>query len=375
MKKIILSFATVVLMASCCQKELNVVVENKADFARTSETVEVNWSDVQSKLNLNSGDSIVVLNAEGKQIPYQILTEGTDAPQKLIFQADVVAGGKTEYKVEKGSPEHFPAKAFARFVPERYDDFAWENDLVAFRVYGPALKALDGPNNGIDAWTKRTNNLIIDEWYHRQEVEGKNYHSDYGTGCDYYAVGRTLGAGAAAPYVNDTIWLGENFETYKVLDNGPVRASFQLTYGAYNVNGKSISEVKTISIDAGSQMSKMSVDYSNDSIMDVAAGLVKRADGDSVFFAADKSFVAYKDKENQKNGTTFLALVSPTQFADTKVNCNHVLGTMAISPEQNAEYYFGFGWSKWGFDSFEQWIQYVSKFDAQIKNPLIVSVK
>ncbi len=28
---------------------------------------------------------------------------------------------------------------FCRFVPERSDDFAWENDNVAFRVYGPAL--------------------------------------------------------------------------------------------------------------------------------------------------------------------------------------------------------------------------------------------
>ena len=86
----------------------------------------------------------------------------------------------------------------------------------------------------------------------------------------------------------------------------------------------------------------------------------------SLFFSADKSFVAYQYKENPKNGTTFLALVSPAQFVDTKVKCNHVLGTMSITPEQNAEYYFGFGWSKWGFDTFEQWIQYVSKFDAQI---------
>ena len=28
---------------------------------------------------------------------------------------------------------------FARFVPERSDDFARENDKVAFRAYGPAL--------------------------------------------------------------------------------------------------------------------------------------------------------------------------------------------------------------------------------------------
>lgn len=375
MKKLFLSFATVLLMASCCQKEMNVIIQNNADFARSSETVEISWADVQAKLNLKAGDSIVILNAEGKQIPYQVLTEGTDAPQKLIFQTDIPASQKAEYKIEKGSPAHFDSKAFARFVPERKDDFAWENDRVAFRVYGPALKVTDGPNNGIDAWTKRTDNLIIDEWYHRQEVEGKNYHSDYGTGCDYYAVGRSLGAGAAAPYANDTIWLGENFESYKVLDNGPIRTSFRLIYGAYDVNGKAVSEVKTITLDAGSQLSKMVIDYSNDSVMDVAAGIVKRAEGDSVYFSADKVFAAYKDQANAKNGTTFLALVSPTQFNDTKIDCGHVLGTMTVSPEQDAVYYFGFGWDKWGFDSFDKWIEYVTQFNAKLKNPLEVTIK
>lgn len=375
MKKFFLSFTTVLMMASCCQKEISVVVHNNADFARQAETVEIDWEAVQSKLTLSPADSIVVLNSEGKQIPYQIITEGTDSPLKLIFQADVAPSGKAEYIIEKGSPEKFPSKAFARYVPERLDDFAWENDRVAFRVYGRGLRLIDGPNNGIDAWTKRTENLIIDEWYYRQEVEGINYHSDYGTGCDYYAVGRTLGAGASAPYMNDTLWLGANYESYKVLDNGPIRTSFSLVYGAYNVDGKEISEVKTITLDAGSQLCKMVVDYSADSLLNVAAGIVKRASGDSVYYAPDKDFIAYKDKLNAKNGTTFLAIVSPTQFDDAKVDCGHVLGTMSISPNQNAEYYFGFGWDKWGYESFEQWIEYVTKFNATIKNPLQVTVK
>lgn len=375
MKKLFLSFASVLLMASCCQKEMSVTVQNNADFARKAETVEIDWTAVQSKLNLNPTDSIVVLNSDGKQIPYQIITEGTDSPVKLIFQADVAPNGKAEYKVEKGSPEKFSSKVFARFVPERKDDFAWENDRVAFRVYGQALKVTDGPNNGIDAWNKRTDNLIIDEWYYRQEVEGKNYHSDYGTGCDYYAVGRSLGAGASAPYVNDTLWLGENYESYKVLDNGPIRTSFRLVYGAYDVDGKAISEVKTITLDAGSQLSKMVVDYSADSTLNVAAGIVKRVSGDSVFYAPGKEFVAYKDQANEKNGTTFLAVVSPTQFDETKVDCGHVIGTMHISPDQNAEYYFGFGWDKWGYESFDKWIEYVTQFNSQIKNPLQVTVK
>ena len=31
-------------------------------------------------------------------------------------------------------------KVYGRHVPERKDDFAWENEYAAFRMYGPALK-------------------------------------------------------------------------------------------------------------------------------------------------------------------------------------------------------------------------------------------
>ncbi|MGL4248006.1 MAG: DUF4861 family protein, partial [Lactococcus garvieae] len=363
------------LMTSCATQGMSVMVHNPAQFARSSETVELNWSQVNAKLNLQAGDSLVVLNADAKQIPYQWVTEGGDSPVKLIFQTQIAAGQTLRYQIKKGNPEVFASKVFARFVPERYDDFAWENDRVAFRTYGQALKPIDGPSNGIDAWNKRTNELIINKWYHAQEVEGKNYHSDYGTGCDYYTVGRSLGAGGAAPYVNDTLWLGENFKSYEVIDHGPIRTSFRLVYEGYNVQGSSVSEVKTITLDAGSQLSKMEVSYSNTNIMPVAAGIVKRADADSVWFSPDRAFLAYRDKNSPAHGTTFLALLSPSHFDELKVSCGHTIATMSVAPASKAEYYFGFGWDKWGFDSFEQWIKYLSEFNNRIKNPLKVTIK
>ena len=37
--------------------------------------------------------------------------------------------------------EAVKAKVYGRYVPERKDDFAWENEYAAFRMYGPALKS------------------------------------------------------------------------------------------------------------------------------------------------------------------------------------------------------------------------------------------
>ena len=54
--------------------------------------------------------------------------------------------------------------AAARFVPERKDDFAFENDKVAFRIYGPTLRD-SKENSGVDCWVKRVDYPIIDKWY------------------------------------------------------------------------------------------------------------------------------------------------------------------------------------------------------------------
>ena len=51
-------------------------------------------------------------------------------------------------------------KVFGRFVPERKDDFAWENEYAAFRMYGPALKP-ENPSNGVDLWLKTSPELVV----------------------------------------------------------------------------------------------------------------------------------------------------------------------------------------------------------------------
>jgi hypothetical protein len=44
-------------------------------------------------------------------------------------------------------------RTFARYVPERFDDFAWESDRIAHRPYGLALIPAEGTiNSGPDVW-------------------------------------------------------------------------------------------------------------------------------------------------------------------------------------------------------------------------------
>ena len=68
--------------------------------------------------------------------------------------------------------------------------YAWENNLCAYRLYGPALETSKEKliTPGIDVWVKCTEKLVIDEWYAKGD-----YHHNYGEGMDCYKVGNTLG--------------------------------------------------------------------------------------------------------------------------------------------------------------------------------------
>ena len=55
-------------------------------------------------------------------------------------------------------------KVMARHVPERADDFVFENNLIAGRIYGKALEG-NPTSPGIDIWVKMPGKLVANEWY------------------------------------------------------------------------------------------------------------------------------------------------------------------------------------------------------------------
>ena len=49
-------------------------------------------------------------------------------------------------------------------VPRRFDDLGWENDKMAFRVYGPQLRDLT-EDSGVDVWSKRVDEPVVYKWF------------------------------------------------------------------------------------------------------------------------------------------------------------------------------------------------------------------
>ncbi|MFZ4455851.1 MAG: DUF4861 family protein [Bacteroidales bacterium] len=355
---------------------LDISVKNPINRERQNETVEIDWNIVVQKLHLKTGDKVIVVDSKGVEYPSQLVFEERKSPQKLIFQLSFSAKQTRVVMIRKGLPQNYESKTFGRFVPERKDDYAWENDRVAFRMYGPALIKTDGPCNGIDIWCKRTEKPIINLRYEK-ELSGKgSYHTDWGDGLDIYKVGRTLGAGAMAPYLNDSLFLGSNFEQQETLDNGPIRTTFKLTYHPFDVCGSSVSESRTISLDAGSQFCKIVEEYIGlPKNISVAAGIVKRPNSDSTVIDPLKKYFIYFEPKSPKDGSLALAIVSAKRWERIKCIKNHTIAITNYNSNQKTIYYTGFGWSKWGFSTAISWIKHTDNFSKNLEDRLIIKIK
>ncbi len=167
-----------------------------------------------------------------------------------------------------------------RFVPERKDDFAWENDLIAFRTYGPALR--DGvEDSGFDAWLKRVPSPIIDKWYIEDAKVlplgkvNKSYHQDQGEGYDGYKVGNTRGCGGISVWANGQLHNSNTVVSHQIVENSPERAVFDLNYVS-EYQGKLLRETKRITIIMGQRLFQCESRFTLDgkpAKFDVAIGL------------------------------------------------------------------------------------------------------
>ena len=111
-------------------------------------------------------------------------------------------------------------KVFGRYVPERKDDFAWENEYAAFRMYGPALRP-ENPSNGVDLWLKASPELIVDSFYYREHVLGLPYHINYGKGLDCYKVGHTCGCGGSVVLADNKTYVGGPYDRWEIVEQSP----------------------------------------------------------------------------------------------------------------------------------------------------------
>ena len=409
MKKHFSFLSLLALLTACGPKQstdFTVTVTNDQAFDR-EEMVEVPISEVAKKVQLIDEEQYIILDAEGNQVPYQITYD-----DKLLFQVNVKADAEAVYTVAVGEPVEAEALVYGRHYPERVDDIAWENDRTAYRAYGPALQAKGERAFGYDAWVKRVPGLVVEQRYanelnpdtqaeiarlrkarkHDEADElyhSVSYHVDHGNGLDCYKVGPTLGCGTSALIQDDNILYPYCWKEYEIIENGPLRFTVRLTYNPFVVGKDSVVETRIISLDKGSQLNKTVITYAGlTKAMPVATGLVIHPENPPAYaLEGDKGYIAYADltdNVNNGNGTIYVGAVMPAKVNEAKAQMfsdkeakergalGHVLAISSYKPESQYTYYWGSGWSKYGFDSMEEWTNYLDQYAQILRNPLKV---
>ena len=366
-------------LASCSVDSQSVIVTNDTELSRENETIELCFKALQKADKSLTAENVVVFDMAGEQIPSQVYTE-SDGTVKLLFQATVEAGAAGKYVVKAGEREDYPMLAYSRHVPERKDDYAYENNKVAGRIYGPALEF---PRTfGSDIWLKCTDRLVINDWFKKMD-----YHHNYGEGMDCYKVGGTLGGGALVPYSDgETFVIGDNWASVQHICDGPIRTKAEFTYNAFDVNGKQYSASRVIELDANSHFVKSitafhPVGHEADSL-DLVLGAIQHEvinRYDAINWIAFTE-VASDTKQPEIDGNISVALIyDEAELADNSLKAiGDIAGHAAIitreATNKPVTVWTGSGWSLAGIDTPDLWTVMVGDFAYAQANPLKVEV-
>ena len=286
--------------------------------------------------------------------------------------AEILAAAHTLRNASLDTP-----RAYARLVPERKDDLAWENDKVAFRVYGPALRA-GAEDSGIDAWTKRTPRPVIDRWYAMDLEQGISYHQDHGEGFDGYKVGDTRGAGGSGLWIGGKLVTPDTFVAGKIHWTTSDVAEFSLAYRyPITIGGQPLYEHRTVRLRMGERLVEIEAFFSTSNSRgprplegfdpEIAIGLVTQTAAAKLIPAAGPRTIAvYEPFGGGLLGTGVIVggdePVRTIELPDTagKGAHRHVLAITRLGEDKKLVYRTGFAWSADGEITTEAaWLRYL----------------
>ncbi|MFT4645343.1 MAG: hypothetical protein ACI8ZX_001759 [Planctomycetota bacterium] len=381
MKKIIFLFLTTTCFINCDEKIAilsTIEVKNTLNMDREFETVEIDIS------NFTADNYIISKENSEEKINFQLVDTNSDGKDNvLLFQPKIKANSTNKYNlsISTKTQDSVTTYCYSRFVPERTDDYAWENNRIAFRTYGPvAQKMVEDAHkggtlsSGMDAWLKRVEYPIINKWY-KKTVTGKgSYHKDTGEGLDNFHVGIGRGVGGIAVKIDTSFYFSKNFTSWKTISTGPIRTSFVLNYENWDANGKQIEESKQISLDYGQNLSKFEINISGTKT--ISAGLtLHKKDGNTT---ENKNWISYweplDDSElGQGLVTTDAFFINSEKYDTYKKDESNLYANLKVV-DGKVVYYAGFGWKKSNqFKTQQEWESYLRDFAIKIKNPFLVT--
>jgi len=273
--------------------------------------------------------------------------------RKFLFAAVCVSAGLSFAAVD------------CRHVPERMDDFVWENEFFGARAYGPKLSepapAGEGlVSSGFDVFNKAVPETIMAETLIRGVREKISYHKFDGRGFDNYKVSTGRGCGGIGMLGKDG-WRHEgNWKAQRVVEKTADRAVFELDYGAYTLRG---------TIASGEPFCRFDVIPKKDAVKGLLLGpgidvsAARNHDG-TLRLSLEKGYIANFEPETEGHVMTAIVVPHSAFLASDEMGCIYLLA----SADGGLTYYAGAAWSGAGkFKTAEEWYARVAEFAAKIR--------
>lgn len=352
-------------LTGCAVKKPTFTLNNSSPFERQDEVVEVELNDI------SDFSSLALYNNSGIVIPYCV-----SGKSKILFQVDLNANSKERYTMKPGVPVSALTQTYVnQKMPDLRNDIAWENDLTAYRMYSKVLLPRE-PNtgNGVDVWYKKKSYSIIDKMY-----TYANYHAEQEEGVDAHSVGgKTLGAGGIVAYVNNKLWIHDPYDECTILENGPLRAEFILTYRDINIDGDLYTKTVRISSVANGLLNKAIVRLDGKAKpMKMAAGIFLHNNTQGVRFTEEANIIGYA--ENKSEGTVkspdarmYAGVYMPGNVSQQVID-NQLVLLQDYQIGSELTYYFGGGWNvfpvgRYGNDT--DWFDALLQFKLHAQTPI-----
>jgi len=372
-------------------QEVLITITNPIQLQR-QEVVEVDLATVCQLLGVGHDEPLTVRNGLRQEMVFQKSYDG-----KLLLSVSMQPGGTAVYTIARGGAASFKPLVCGRIYSERLDDLTWENDRGIYRFYGPALQRTGERSFGTDVWVKNTPEPVVEERYRRhlegwakgealkksgRKAEGEqlfrdnSFHLDHGQGMDVYSVGASLGCGAPALMKDGQLVFPYCFKDCKIVDNGPLRFTAELTYGK---TGDGVTEHRLVSLDKGSHFNRMTVWYDGISQpVSLAMGVVLHG-GQPPMVGTD--YVAYADPTDNPavhQSQVFVGTLFPNgtdEAAELAGKPGHAVGIVHHYKGQPFTYYFGSAWSNYDVATLDHWRLVAEEKLQCIKAPLKVELR
>ena len=189
--------------------------------------------------------------------------------------------------------------------------------------------------------------------------------------------------------LGDSLLLPYCYKEYRILDNGPLRFTMQLTFNPVRVGkDKAVVEHRIISLDKGANYNRMTVWYEGLSQpRNLATGVVLHTE-DTTGVVLGSDFLLYADPTDDMRDNTsqlYVGVLFPKPINEIKklmypkpqgFNAGHLIGIVrGLRNNERYTYYFGSAWSRYDVKSLNEWRVRSEEFLLSLKNPLKVEIK